>query len=389
MKKYNCIVVLNEDRTKLLFCKRKKEPFKGRYNFVGGKVEEGEDGRSAAYRELYEETGIANDRIQLFHFMDLTYYHPDYELELYVGKLSAPGELVEEVNPLEWLPLTENFADPDRFAGDQNVAHIVNVALKYPIQEKDDVGMDGKSEPDDFLCIGVDGCRGGWIAAVLNKGKLEIEKFYKIEDMIKKYTHFNELLIDMPIGFASSADEIRPDAAARKMISSRSPAIFSAPGRDSVYAVSEEEQIKKNKESLGKGLSRQTMAIIPKMRELDVFLQTNEEYKNVIKESHPEVCFARLNGSVVMSKKSKADGLEERLCILRQYLPGFGKNIVLEKSKEFKCNKDDIIDAVCLAVTGRLSAVGKAESIPEEPLKDRTGLRMQMVIPKEGVSMSC
>ena len=130
MKRLNCIVVLNEDKTKLLFCKRKKDPYRGRYNFVGGKVEEGEDGMTAAYREVYEETGIPSEEIPLFHFMDLTYYHQDFILELYVGKLSAPGQLVEELNPLEWLSLEEDFSDPERFAGDQNIAHIVNVALR-------------------------------------------------------------------------------------------------------------------------------------------------------------------------------------------------------------------------------------------------------------------
>ena len=37
-----------------------KEPYKGMYNFVGGKVEEGETNDEAAYRELFEETGISN-----------------------------------------------------------------------------------------------------------------------------------------------------------------------------------------------------------------------------------------------------------------------------------------------------------------------------------------
>lgn len=97
------------------------------------KEEDGEDGLSAAYRELYEETGILTDEIRLFHFMDLTYYHQNYILELYVGKLSVSKELVEELNPLEWLSLSENFSDPEKFAGDQNIAHIVNVALKYPL----------------------------------------------------------------------------------------------------------------------------------------------------------------------------------------------------------------------------------------------------------------
>lgn len=136
MKKYNCIVVFNEDKTKILFCKRQKKPYQNLYNFVGGKVEKGEESMAAAYRELYEETGISTQEIHLYHFMDLTYYHQDFMLELYVGKLSEPKGLVVEINPLEWLPLTENFTDTQKFAGDQNIAHIVNVALKYPLEEK-------------------------------------------------------------------------------------------------------------------------------------------------------------------------------------------------------------------------------------------------------------
>lgn len=381
MKKYNCIVVLNDDKTELLFCKRKKEPFKDRYNFVGGKIEDGEDGLSAAYRELYEETGISTDEIQLFHFMDLTYYYQNYILELYVGKLSVFKELEEELNPLEWISLTENFNDSEKFAGDQNIAHIVNVALKYPLEENRSYFNQG-SKQNDFLCIGVDGCRGGWIAAIVTKEELKIEKYEKIEDMVKKQDAFSELLIDMPIGFPDNQDDIRPDTVARKIVSPRTSTIFSVPSRSAVYAVLEEEQIKRNKKSIGKGLSKQSLAIIPKMRELDVFLQEHTEYKNVIKESHPEICFARLNGSVVMSKKSNDDGLEERLSILRRYLPELSRSMILNKSKELRCNRDDIIDAICLAVTGRLSTLGKAECIPEKPSKDSTGLMMQMVIPK-------
>lgn len=49
----NCIVVFDKDKTKTLFCKRMKEPFKGTLNFVGGKVEPGESSEDAAYRELF------------------------------------------------------------------------------------------------------------------------------------------------------------------------------------------------------------------------------------------------------------------------------------------------------------------------------------------------
>ena len=136
MRRLNCIVVFDQDKNNVLFCKRMKEPYKDLYNFPGGKVESGENSLSAAYRELEEETGIGEDKIRLHHFMDLTYYEQEFILEMYVGGLIDTVELIEEINPLKWLPLTENFADETKYAGEKNIAHIINVALKYPLEKK-------------------------------------------------------------------------------------------------------------------------------------------------------------------------------------------------------------------------------------------------------------
>ena len=38
MRGYNVIVVYNENADKILMCKRKKDPYKGLANFVGGKI---------------------------------------------------------------------------------------------------------------------------------------------------------------------------------------------------------------------------------------------------------------------------------------------------------------------------------------------------------------
>ena len=132
-KVMNCIVVFNREKDKVLFCKRKKEPFKGRLNFVGGKVEPDETSEAAAYRELQEETGISRQHICLYRLMDLTYYHQDFILEIYVGRLDEDVALKEETNPLLWLPLDEDYTDRERFAGEQNIAHIINIALMYPL----------------------------------------------------------------------------------------------------------------------------------------------------------------------------------------------------------------------------------------------------------------
>ena len=94
-------------------------------------MEPGEESEDAAYRELEEETGITRQQIRLFRLMDIRYYYQDFDLELYVGQLEEDVVLKEETNPLIWLSLDEDFADKDRFAGEQNIAHIMNVALQY------------------------------------------------------------------------------------------------------------------------------------------------------------------------------------------------------------------------------------------------------------------
>ena len=57
MRKLNLVVVFNDKLEKALFCIRAKHPYKGLYNFVGGKIEDGESDEDAAYRELFEEIG--------------------------------------------------------------------------------------------------------------------------------------------------------------------------------------------------------------------------------------------------------------------------------------------------------------------------------------------
>lgn len=125
MKKLNVILVYNRAGDKILMCKREKEPYKGKFNLVGGKVEENEDELHAAYRELQEETGITNRDITLTHIMNFQYKILEMELEVYVGKLNKDVNLVEEVNKLYWVDKNENFFDIDKFAGEGNIGHMV------------------------------------------------------------------------------------------------------------------------------------------------------------------------------------------------------------------------------------------------------------------------
>jgi len=125
MKKLNIIIVYNKEENKILMCYRAKEPYKNKYNLVGGKLEDGETELQGAYRELKEETGITEDDIKLTHLMNFQYKILDMELEVFVGKLNKEVSLIEEVNKLYWISKNENFFDDKKFAGEGNIGHML------------------------------------------------------------------------------------------------------------------------------------------------------------------------------------------------------------------------------------------------------------------------
>lgn len=131
MKRLNVILIYNKDENKILMCKREKEPYKGLFNLVGGKVEENEDEMHSAYRELQEETGITNKDVKLTHLMNFQYKMIDMELEVFAGKLNKKVDLIEEVNKLYWMDINENFFDYNKFAGEGNIGHMIKQAEIY------------------------------------------------------------------------------------------------------------------------------------------------------------------------------------------------------------------------------------------------------------------
>lgn len=131
MKKLNLIVVFNPNMTQGLFCIRAKEPYKGLYNFVGGKIEPGETNEEAAYRELFEETGISNKDIELDYFMDLNYFKYGNSLQVFYGILKHEVVLIEEKNKLEWVTLNDELLNIEKFAGNYNIPHIIRQVKVY------------------------------------------------------------------------------------------------------------------------------------------------------------------------------------------------------------------------------------------------------------------
>lgn len=136
MTRYNIIMLVDASGEQVLMCRRRNPPYQGLYNLVGGKVEPGENGLDAAYRELREETGVTAADATLHPLVTFTYANggaglPPYALEVYVGRLHHPVEVRGDENPLLWMPLTENFFDMERFAGEGSIGHVVETVRRY------------------------------------------------------------------------------------------------------------------------------------------------------------------------------------------------------------------------------------------------------------------
>lgn len=109
MQGYNVIAVFSPDGKTMLMCRRIKNPYKGLINMVGGKIEPDENGETAAYRELFEETGITRGDISLIHLMDFSYPLDQCYVEVYAGQLRHEVAVKGEENPLFWSGLDHNF----------------------------------------------------------------------------------------------------------------------------------------------------------------------------------------------------------------------------------------------------------------------------------------
>ena len=125
MQGYNVILLYDVNIEHLLLCKRKKEPYIGRMNLIGGKIECGENGIDSAYREMLEEANVEKEAVELFHVMDFKYYMSDCYIEVYAGKLKYDVEVSGDENELIWSDLDCDFFDMEAYAGEGNIGHMI------------------------------------------------------------------------------------------------------------------------------------------------------------------------------------------------------------------------------------------------------------------------
>jgi len=232
--------------------------------------------------------------------------------------------------------------------------------------------------------IGVDGCKAGWIWVGLDGSDSCFGVIRRLSALVEAATSAQRVLIDIPIGMTSIGGKTRTcDRKARKRLGARACTVFTAPCREAIDAGTYKEACDRNKAVTGKKLSRQCWGIVPKIKEVDRLMRRDPAARVLLRESHPELCFAALGrGQPIVHNKKTREGFQARIDVLKTYCPDAGRIIdrVLSTTRRSDVLRDDIVDSLVLAVTASLPD-DQLTILPEEPTSDIQGLPMEMVLP--------
>jgi predicted RNase H-like nuclease len=200
---------------------------------------------------------------------------------------------------------------------------------------------------------GIDSCPLGWIVIIHDSKKFGFEAVKSIEELVKLHPDLERIFIDIPIGLTSKAFERTVESLLRKELHKRASTIFTPACREAIYASNYDKAREINKKTTGKSVSIQSYNISKKIKEVDLFLESKQENLEVY-ESHPEICFKYLNNEeVIQSKKSTAEGFQERFQTLINCYPELEQvyESIQNSFSKSKVKPDDVLDAMVLCVS--------------------------------------
>ena len=215
--------------------------------------------------------------------------------------------------------------------------------------------------------VGVDACKGGWIAVALREGRgAEACYLPEIEALADAIPDAEVVAIDIPIGLPLTGRRAA-DIEAKAILGPRRNSVFFTPVRAALEAPDHATASKLSTELTGAGMSQQSFALRKRIFEVERWLP---DAPCPVWEVHPEVSFTFLMGaSASASKKSWAGMIERRNALL-------DAGIDLERvsgAAGVQAAVDDMLDAGAAAWTAKRLLEGTAHSIPNPPEFDTSG----------------
>jgi len=230
-----------------------------------------------------------------------------------------------------------------------------------------------------FTAIGVDGCRAGWIAALAHEdeadGSLRTElrllrlhdgAFASLVEECERMTRRPIIAVDVPIGLPMRAGLRDCDRQARTRLGRRWMCVFPAPDRElfglSFEAAREVVLGRRTHEAVNEHpiMTQQTIAILPKIEEVDRVMRTDLSRQDWIVEVHPEVCFVTVANELSdplmatgLPRKQRAAGRLARMELLHRVFPDVAEQAVAAPWLQLEVGPDDILDAYAALWTAR------------------------------------
>ncbi len=208
--------------------------------------------------------------------------------------------------------------------------------------------------------LGVDGCPGGWIGALLVHGRVTLSVAPAIEALVAGLPVVPAVVgIDIPIGLPDSGSREADRLARVALPPGRKSSVFPTPARPAVLADTWPEANAANRAATGKGLSHQGFNLCRKIAEVDAWLLDGPP--TTVIEVHPEVSFSALGVDTRPGKRTAAGRAVrlEALVRLGWSLPDLGPGPGWAA--------DDALDACAVAWTAQRRLDGDSRSLPEQP----------------------
>jgi predicted RNase H-like nuclease len=230
------------------------------------------------------------------------------------------------------------------------------------------------------IAIGVDGCKAGWLHFRFEGESISFGCTATLAEILEDVGEPACILVDMPIGLPQSGKSERQcDLAARAALRpGRGSSVFPVPCRQALAAPSYAKASAINERVLGRKLSKQSWALVPKIRELDDLLASSELARGSMRETHPEICFWGLAGGPMAYPKNTRDGFLDRMSLLKLVEPMAEEMIAAAFLVHggFDAARDDVVDAFVAAICAR--AKDNLRTLPTTPKLDRRGLPMEI-----------
>jgi predicted RNase H-like nuclease len=220
--------------------------------------------------------------------------------------------------------------------------------------------------------VGVDACKGGWVAVALDDaGGVRAVHGATLDDVSRQIPEAEAFAVDIPIGLPR--DGVRQaDVAARRVLGPRAASLFTTPVRQALLEPTHARATAVAHARTGRGVSQQAYALGPKILEAEGWAERSAV---PVWEVHPEVSFTLLLGHPAAAPKRTWGGMWERLGVLERAgivlgdLPEVGGQVAV----------DDVLDAAAAAWSAARLVRGAGRSFPDPPERDpATGRQVAM-----------